>query len=347
MDFTKKLARQIRKHFGEDVSLETFNKAAEALASGDDAHKKAAELLRTIPAFLQSVDEAYVLYDDKTKMAIRNLEISSEELYESSRELEYMNANLENLVKEKTSDLRTAMIKAESANVAKSEFLANMSHELRTPMHSIINFADRGSKRSDKLTQEKIKEYFEVIHASGERLLKLVNNLLDLSKLESNNVTFCVAPCDLHEISQAAMHELTPLFNMKNQSLELLSDGNCIALADTDAMTQVIINLLSNAQKFSPEGSRIRVHISEKTDDGKDHILLAVSDEGVGIPEDELTDIFNKFFQSSATKTGAGGTGLGLAICKNLIENMGGRIWAENNPDSGAAFKVLLEKHAA
>jgi two-component system sensor kinase FixL len=222
---------------------------------------------------------------------------------------------------------------AEAANNAKSEFLANMSHELRTPLHSILSFASFGIKKYSTVAPEKLLDYFNRIKTSGTTLLSLLNNLLDLSKLESGRAMLTFEPTDLIVLVKSVISEFEPLLSERNLSLQyeqIEFEGEVIL--DVDKIKQVLRNLLDNAIKFSPEGETIDVAINGSK---KKLVIVSVCDRGPGIPENELEAVFDKFVQSSKTKTGAGGTGLGLAICHEIVSAHKGRIWAENRPEGG------------
>lgn len=243
---------------------------------------------------------------------------------------------------------------AEVANKSKSEFLANMSHELRTPMHAILSFSDMGKKRIDSGSTEKLLRYFSNINESGHRLLTLLNDLLDLSKLEAKRMQFDFREHDLNKVIEKATNELVELMKKKSLTLELDPMAvDTVAHIDPDKMLQVFLNLLSNAIKFTPEGKSIGISFAEtnlpagkrRTDRGTIHaISVSVTDQGVGIPEDEFETVFDKFVQSSKTRSGAGGTGLGLAICKEIIEGHGGKIYSANNPEGGANFTFVIPR---
>lgn len=239
--------------------------------------------------------------------------------------------------------LKRAKDAAEAANKAKSEFLANMSHELRTPMHAILGFARLSLKRVNKEQDEKLATMLSNIHVSGERLLNLLNELLDLSKLESGKTSFDFRESDLQDALRQTLLELEPLLNAKQMNAELQVNANTVLVHDTKFMVQVFVNILSNAIKFSPAGSRIGIQFSESLLDGTTPALqCSIIDQGMGIPADELETIFDKFAQSSKTSSGAGGTGLGLSIVREIMGAHGGRIWAENIPSGGTVFKFLL-----
>ena len=242
--------------------------------------------------------------------------------------------------------LRQAKEMAESANRAKSEFLANMSHELRTPMHAILSFAELGESKAGQAPPEKMVHYFERIHQSGKRLLAILNDLLDLSKLEAGKMLYHMKQQDLLPCVQEAADELQPLCVAKRLSLRIEPPQVASMLSfDSLRISQVIRNLLGNAIKFSPEGSSIEVSFADSRLPGDlsvDALRLEVRDHGIGIPENELEAIFDKFIQSSKTQTGAGGAGLGLAICREIVRGHGGEIIACNHPDGGASLMVYL-----
>ncbi len=244
--------------------------------------------------------------------------------------------------KAREAELEKAKNSAISANRLKSEFLSNISHELRTPMHSIITFSRQGIERIQKWSLSEHEENLKLINSSGSRLLLLLNDLLDLSKLEAGAVKYNFRKNDINPIIQMAVNSLRSLAGEKNLTVEYMNANISIAaMFDSEKITQVIINLLSNAIKFTPKDSRIEIETSPE-DEFAGSIRISISDSGMGIPEDELESVFDKFVQSSKTKTGAGGTGLGLAICKEIVGGHGGKIWAENNPSGGARFCVLL-----
>lgn len=224
---------------------------------------------------------------------------------------------------------------AEMANQAKSEFLANMSHELRTPLHAILSFSGFGIKKYANAGPEKLLDYFTRIRQSGKGLLGLVNDLLDLAKLESNKMPFTFVPTGLDALIKSIVDELSSLMSERN--LEVQYENNAFLeeiVFDAERMRQVFRNLLANAIKFSPVNSSINVTVARMND----LVRFSVADQGVGIPKDELEAVFDKFVQSSKTKTGAGGTGLGLSICREIVLAHKGRIWAENRPEGGAVF---------
>jgi len=225
---------------------------------------------------------------------------------------------------------------AERANQAKSLFLANMSHELRTPMHGILSFARFGMMGSNNETADTFKSYFTEIFESGSRLMVLLNDILDLSKLESGKMTYQMAPGDFTSLCDQVMSEMQAFASEKKLRVVLHAQENkdFILSMDTSRISQVLRNILSNAIKFSDPQTQIDIHITQDSM----HIKCQVINVGKGIPVDELERIFDKFIQSSKTKTGAGGTGLGLAISREIIISHQGKIWADSKENGLTTF---------
>lgn len=250
-------------------------------------------------------------------------------------------ASLRNITDHKKAEkkLRSATKKAEEANQIRTEFLANISHELKTPMIGILGFAKLGIERFNDVKREKLETYFSSIHFSGNKLLGLLNNLLDLSKLEVGKMKYDFQVEKLSMVFTIILNELFLLFHKNGISVEYIKPefADYIKM-DVDKIGQVIRNLLTNAVKFSTSQSTIKIKIEKK----EKNIECSIIDSGNGIPQKELNRIFDKFIQSSQTKTGAGGVGLGLAISKEIIMDHNGKIWAKNNPDGGSIFSFQL-----
>jgi signal transduction histidine kinase len=228
---------------------------------------------------------------------------------------------------------------AEAANQSKSEFLANISHELRTPLHGILSYARFGLNEATTAERTELHEFFRNVDHCAENLLHLVNDLLDLSKLEAGRMTFDMCLTDLAELVEVVIDEFKSLCAERRVDIRYERSEEPTAMqVDPNRIQQVVRNLLANAVKFSPSPGTICVRLRQV---GK-AMLLSVRDEGPGIPPGEMESVFDKFVQSSKTKTNQGGTGLGLAICREIVAGHKGRIWAENNTGAGCIFYVEL-----
>lgn len=233
---------------------------------------------------------------------------------------------------------REARDAAEEASRAKSEFIANISHELRTPLQSILGFSELGVVRGS--AQPKLAGMFGEIQASGKRMLALVNDLLDVAKIESAVGTMHLERTDIRPLVREVARELDPLLATRSVTLNLdISEAPLVAKIDPLRYQQVVRNVLANAIRFSPARARIDL-TAFATSDAK--VCLRVRDRGPGIPPEEVELIFDAFTQSSKTKDGSGGTGLGLTISRKILEVLGGRIDAQNAPDGGAIFTIYV-----
>ncbi|MBU2515790.1 response regulator [bacterium] len=256
--------------------------------------------------------------------------------------------------KETENQLDYARRKAEESNRAKSEFLSNISHELRTPLHHVLAYAKFGLDKLGKIPEEKISHFFATILESGENLLYLVNDLLDIAKLESGKFEFVMEYASIEQVLKASIKECLPAFEAKGIILEMQNiEEPTELICDRQRIKQVFQNLLSNAVKFTPSGKRVSISISsekltmEMDKDVNDkapvsNLLIRFKDEGIGIPEGEFETIFDKFIQSSKSRSEAGGTGLGLAICREIVKGHHGALQAEKNPEGGSIFTVIL-----
>jgi signal transduction histidine kinase len=236
-------------------------------------------------------------------------------------------------------ELRRLYDELETASRHKSEFLANMSHELRTPLNAIIGFSQVMREKMVGEVNEKQAEYLDDIISSGNHLLSLINDVLDLSKVEAGQVELEVAPFSLRDTLERGVSMVKERATQNGVGLTLEAGPQVgVVEADERRIRQVVFNLLSNAVKFTPEGGSISV--SSARVNGEVHV--SVADTGPGIAPEDQARIFEEFQQTEVGAKDSDGTGLGLALSKRFIELQGGRIWVESEPGKGSRFTFAI-----
>jgi signal transduction histidine kinase len=230
------------------------------------------------------------------------------------------------------------------AEQLKDEFVSTVSHELRTPLTSIAGSLGLLSGGAAGPLPPKAERLTEIAHANCERLIRLINDILDIQKIESGNLRFDKAPVSLAQLVSRSVEDLRGYGDGLGVRMTLDLRSDPVILADSDRMIQVITNLLSNAIKFSPTGETVELVLERKGSNGR----LSIRDHGPGVPEAFRDQIFSKFAQADSTDTRQkGGTGLGLAISKEIVERHGGRVSFESWAGRGATFQVDLPVLAA
>ena len=269
------------------------------------------------------------------------IEILADEFNRMTVALQEAYTTLETKVIERTQELGVANQKMDEANRHKSAFLANMSHEFRTPLNAIIGFSEVLLDPSLKVTEEERKQFLTDVATSGKHLLKLINEILDLSKIEAGRMELQVEPASLSKVLGEVHSTMRHLAAKKSIELRVYTDGG-IALLSMDAarIKQVLLNLVGNAVKFTPEGGQVWV----RTDAADGVVRVEVGDTGPGIPVEEHERIFQEFRQlkMNGSIDKLGGTGLGLALTKKFVEMHGGKVWVESQVGKGSRFFFTL-----
>jgi signal transduction histidine kinase/CheY-like chemotaxis protein len=227
---------------------------------------------------------------------------------------------------------------ARAALDKKAEALAHMSHELRTPMNGILGMT-RLALQSE--LSEKQREYLEVVNSSADALLTLINDILDLSKIDAGRLTLEAIPFDVRDTVHNSIKSITTLIEDKGLGIEVAvsEDVPAVLVGDPGRLRQVLLNLVSNAIKFTEEGSVRVAVVPQMVSTEKVQLHFQVTDDGIGIPSDRINTIFEPYLQASdSTAREFGGTGLGLAICRDLVQLMHGQIWAESSQGAGSTF---------
>ena len=267
-------------------------------------------------------------------------------------ELKDLNLHLEEKIKERTIDLENANLslmnankEAKKANQAKIDFLSKMSHELRTPMNSILGFGQL--LQMGELTPVQDKGVQHILD-SGKHLLNLINEVLDISRIESGRISISVEPIEVYEVINEIKDSLLFSANQKNISLtsQLNNTVPTYIRADRQRLKQVLINLTNNAIKYNNEGGEVTISVDIKpvSEDGYTPVRISITDTGWGIDEKDIERIFIPFERIGAEKSNVEGTGLGLAVVKQLVYLMGGKVGVKSEPGKGSTFWIELQQ---
>lgn len=281
---------------------------------------------------------------DEVGLLVDSFNSMLSEIGKRDDELAAERQQLERRVAERTQELVVAKDLAEAANRAKGQFLANMSHELRTPLNAVIGYADLLASRDD--VSGEVREQLLTIHSSGNLLLALINDILDLSKIDSNKMVLESIPCDLAQLLKSIPPLFTPIAQEKGVALNTNIDP-CLPQwikADPTRLRQVLLNLVGNAVKFTAHGS-VNLNAQTVLQNGTTvQICFKVTDSGIGIPKEKLAVIFHAFDQADGSTTRRfGGTGLGLSIASRLVQLMGSKIIVSSEEGKGSEFSFTIE----
>jgi signal transduction histidine kinase/DNA-binding response OmpR family regulator len=240
-------------------------------------------------------------------------------------------------------EIREARHAAEQANRAKSTFLANMSHELRTPLNAIIGYSEMMLEEAEDLEEDVFSEDLHKVHSAGTHLLSLINDVLDLSKIEAGRTELFLEDFSVEELVNSVTSSVEPMMAKNGNDLALaISDRNSLLHQDLTKLRQSLLNLLSNAAKFTENGT-VTLTAQIEVDNDEQWLTLSVTDTGIGIAADKHEKLFDEFSQADASTTRQyGGTGLGLAISRRFCELMGGNIFLRSAPGKGSTFKIRV-----
>jgi signal transduction histidine kinase/DNA-binding response OmpR family regulator len=326
-------------------------------AIGDKAGSEPASFPPPWDRFLAMVEEAYVAFGVDRDIIERSMQLASEELEERNHQLLLKNQellkveqdlrksheDLERRVTERTAAMRAMVEQAKAASRAKSEFLANMSHEIRTPMSAILGYADMLLDNGEFLGEQ--MEWIQTIRHQGEHLLTILNDILDLSKIEANKLQIEVISCSPCQIVNEAVSLMRVRAREKNLHCEINYLGPIpqTIKSDPTRLRQILLNLIGNSVKFTETGG-VQVAVSMDTESPVDpRLRIDVIDSGIGMSATQIESLFQPFAQGdSSTTRKFGGTGLGLSICKRLAQMLGGDIRVNSRPGFGSRFIVTV-----
>ena len=277
------------------------------------------------------------------------IELFAEHVASAMGRLRYQ-TDLEKLVAEKTSELKDANLKLQNYNTElkklnemKTQFISAATHELKTPLTSIIGYLELFNKARQKNLSPKEEELLIVVERNVNRLQQLTEDLLDLHRIESGRIDLNKEPTDIEELVQQSMTELQPLLNNKKQRIKLTSTiARKVVKADRLRINQVLINLIGNASKFSPENTDIDINIEDK----EGAVKISIRDRGIGINKEGISKLFNPF-PMIPKQIHYPGTGLGLSICKGIVELHDGKIWGESEgEEKGSTFIFTIPRRS-
>lgn len=281
-------------------------------------------------------DQAVLLRDDQGQpLYWEGVKVDITKRKESEAEILQLNAELERRVEERTTELERALR-------AKDEFLASMSHELRTPLNAILGLSESLAEHVAGPLNDKQQRYVKTISESGSHLLSLINDILDLARIESGQVVLNITEVDLQQICQASLRMVNQLAHKKEQDLSLdLDEGIGSIWVDERRLKQILVNLLSNAVKFTPAGGKLGLKV--RADPWEKHVMFTVWDNGIGISQNDMQRLFQPFVQlDSSLSREAPGTGLGLALVAQMVRLHGGNVSLESKLNEGSRFTVTL-----
>ena len=343
------LMRPLNKVVTQPV-LAIADVAREVVATGDYSRRAAGTSNDEVAELADSFNKMLSVIESRTReLETSNSEIAreAEQRSEAQQEVMRLNAELEQRVHERTlqleqanSELALAMEEAKSANQAKSAFLSSMSHELRTPLNAILGFAQILTSEKLPSTLQQKRDFANHILKSGRHLLTLINEILDLAKIESGAVALSLEPVALNEILQECESMVAPLAG--DRGIRLLFPSGCTAnvTADRTRLKQILLNLLSNAIKYNRDAGAVVVDCSPS---GPNLVRISVQDTGMGLRPEQIKQLFQPFNRLGQESSAEEGTGIGLVVTKRLVELMGGTIGVTSSQGVGSMFWIELQ----
>ena len=316
------------------------------LENGDGSFRAALVLLKDLTGEEQ-VHRKYKRLWEREKNARLHLARVTHDLRSSHRTVQILNSTLVESVRERSSTLDGMMEEMKGVGERRKEdYLSSVSHELRSPITSIQSMSEILLRYRD-LDPEKYEEFIEIIHSESRRLSRLVDDILDLSKLEAGAFSAKMAEIEPTGLVEEVIRSIRPLADEKGIIIRTaMRDSQPSLESDADRLKQVLMNLLSNSIKFTEPGGTIEVSLIWLN--SSDMIQFNVKDSGLGIPPEELSTVFDRYHQvGKGEKGGPKGTGLGLSICKMIVENLGGVIWAQSEKGEGATFSFRIPRQNA
>lgn len=336
LHWSDEIYRIFGRHPGEfEPSYERF---FDMVHTDDAPSVKRSEQLAFSKSGKQSIDHRIVLPHGD----IRWVHEEAEVIFDQNGVPRYLAGTVQDITRQKRSEILMLEAKeeAERANQAKSEFLSRMSHELRTPMNAILGFT-QVLEMKEGLTPDTL-EHVEEIHNAGKHLLKIINDLLDLARIESGMIQLNMEGVHVASVLEECLAIMRSMAASRGieVSEQLDTCKDTIVYADGTLLKQVLLNLLSNAVKYNRDNGQVKVACKNQNND---RVRISISDTGLGIPEEKYTDLFEPFSRLGAEHTNVEGTGIGLAICKNMVEIMGGEIGLHSELNQGSTFWIDLK----
>jgi PAS domain S-box-containing protein len=339
------LINAVRRQSGGEIEYDCVLMRVRERQKYEDQLLRARRTAEEARAELEVRQEELQIVNERLEAQTMELELQQQQLQEQAAELEAASEELSVINDDllaRTEEAELLRAAAEEANRAKSTFLAVMSHELRTPLNAIGGYIQILEMGIHGPVTDAQRETLDRIDRSQLHLLRLINEVLNLARIEAGHVEYAIRDVPLEEIVAGVTPMVEPQFERKEVGFAVDLPRDLVVRADREKVQQILLNLLSNAVKFTPSGGRVRVEAVPAADD-RQQLMLRVSDSGIGIPAEKLDAVFEPFVQVDESRArGQEGTGLGLAISRDLARGMNGDLTAESTPGEGSTFTLHL-----